>query len=283
MEIIYSTKNMQNFSIQKKREGKKIGFVPTMGYLHEGHLSLVKKAKEKCDIVVVSIFVNPTQFGPTEDFNKYPRDEKRDIELLEQLDVDALFLPKAEEIYPSSYQTYVEVEEITKKQEGEFRPTHFKGVTTVVSILFNCVLPDVAVFGQKDAQQATVIKRMVNDLKFPIEIVVAPIMREADGLAMSSRNIYLSEQERKDALILSKVIKYGEKLVRDNENNSQFIIDKMEKMINEVKSAKIDYVRIVEANSFTEPAILNSGSEYYILTACKIGKTRLIDNILIEY
>ncbi len=273
---------MQNFSIQMKREGKKIGFVPTMGYLHDGHLSLVKIAKEKSDVVVVSIFVNPTQFGPTEDFNKYPRDEARDLELLKSLNVDAVFMPDSNEIYQSNYQTYVEVEEITKKQEGEFRPTHFRGVTTVVSILFNCVLPDVAVFGGKDAQQAAVIKRMVNDLKFPVKIILAPIIREPDGLAMSSRNVYLSEQEREDALILYRALKYGEKLIEGKEMNPQVIIDNMRIMISGIESANLDYIRIVNAYYFTEPDFIEGSNEYYILIACRIGKTRLIDNILIQ-
>jgi len=273
---------MQDFSIQSKREWKRIGFVPTMGFLHEGHLSLVKKAKEKSDIVIVSIFVNPTQFGPTEDFNKYPRDEARDLELLKSLNVDAVFMPDSNEIYQFNYQTYVEVEEITKKQEGEFRPTHFRGVTTVVSILFNSVLPDVAVFGQKDAQQAAVIKRMVNDLKFPVNIIIAPIIREPDGLAMSSRNVYLSKQEREDALILYRALKYGEKLIEGKEMNPQVIIDNMRIMIGGIKSAKIDYIRIVNAFYFTEPDFIEGGNEYYILIACRIGKTRLIDNILVQ-
>ncbi len=282
MNIITKVRDMQNFSIQMKREGKKIGFVPTMGYLHDGHLSLVKKANENCDIVVVSIFVNPTQFGPTEDFTKYPRDEARDLELLKSLNVDAVFMPDSNKIYQSNYQTYVEVEEITKKQEGEFRPTHFRGVTTVVSILFNSVLPDVAVFGQKDAQQAAVIKRMVNDLKFPIRIIIAPIIREPDGLAMSSRNVYLNEQERKDALILHKALLYGEKLIEGKEFNTQVVIDKMNYMMNEVKSSQLDYIRIVDADNFEELNFIEEGKEYYILIACKIGKTRLIDNILIS-
>ncbi len=282
MKIFTKVEDMQNFSIKNKREGKKIGFVPTMGYLHDGHLSLVKKAKESSDIVVVSIFVNPTQFSPNEDFSKYPRNEKRDLELLQSLNVDAVFIPDAAEIYGFDFQTYVDVEEITKKQEGEFRPAHFKGVTTIVSLLFNCVLPDVAVFGQKDAQQAAVIKRMVNDLKFPVKIVVAPIMREEDGLAMSSRNIYLSEQERKDAVILYTALQYGEKLIQGKEIYPQVVIDNMRIIIGQVKSAEIDYIRIVNAYDFRESLLIDEGNEYYILIACKIGKTRLIDNILIE-
>lgn len=273
---------MHAFSNEKKREGKKIGLVPTMGYLHEGHLSLVDKAKELSDVVVVSIFVNPTQFAPNEDFTKYPRDEQKDKNLLEEKGVDAVFMPEASEIYPSGYQSYVEVTEITKKQEGEFRPTHFKGVTTVVAILFNSVKPDVAIFGQKDAQQAAVINRMVKDLKFDIQIVISPIIREKDGLAKSSRNVYLSDKERKDALILSSSLRYADQMIAAGERDSGVIISEMEKQIKAVDSSVLDYIRIAEAESFNEVERLQPGGEYYILIACRIGKTRLIDNVLIS-
>lgn len=273
---------MHAFSSEKRREGKKIGLVPTMGYLHEGHLSLIGEAKELSDVVVVSIFVNPAQFAPNEDFSKYPRDEERDKKLLLERGVDVLFLPKAEDIYPKGYQTYVEVTEITQKQEGEFRPAHFKGVTTVVAILFNSVMPDCAVFGQKDAQQAEVIKRMVNDLKFNIQIIVAPIVRESDGLAKSSRNIYLSEKERKDALVLNSALRYAGELITAGEKNAGLLVNEMKRMIKKVDSADLDYIRIVETESFLEAATLLSGKEYYLLIACKIGKTRLIDNLLVK-
>lgn len=273
---------MQAFSRQIKKEGKKIGLVPTMGYLHEGHLSLVKKAFESADIVVVSVFVNPTQFAPNEDFSKYPRDEERDRKLLMELNVDVLFLPSAEEIYPRDYQTYVEVNGITKTLEGESRPTHFKGVTTIVSILFNCVMPDVAVFGQKDAQQAAVIKQMVRDLKFDLEILVAPIVREADGLAMSSRNIFLSAEERKDALVLNSSLRYAGQMISGGISNAEEIIEKMKTQIESVNSAKLDYIRIVDAGNFGAAERLSSGKEYYILIACRIGKTRLIDNMFLR-
>lgn len=281
MKIFASAAEMQQYSLDQKRQGKKIGFVPTMGYLHEGHLSLVKRAKEKSDIVAVSIFVNPTQFGPTEDFTKYPRNEEKDKQLLESLGVDALFLPTPEEIYPGGYQTYVEVEEITKGQEGEFRPTHFRGVTTIVSILFNTVLPDVAVFGQKDAQQSEVIKRMVKDLRFPVQIDVAPIVREDDGLAKSSRNVYLSEKERQDALVLSRSLKRAEELISSGENNASAIVSEMKSVIDSVDTSQLDYIRIVESESFKETETLQKGKGYYILIACRIGRTRLIDNICV--
>jgi len=281
IKIIESCAQMREYSLNLKTENKTIGFVPTMGYLHEGHLSLVDAASKNCDAVVVSIFVNPTQFGKNEDFSKYPRNFEQDIELLSQKKVDAVFFPSAQEIYPKNYQTYVEVEEITKKQEGEFRPEHFKGVTTIVSILFNCVKPDVAVFGRKDAQQAAVIKRMTDDLQFGIKVIVAPIIREIDGLAMSSRNVYLSDKERKDALVLRKSLDSAVKMIESGERNTKKIISGMKGLYGEVDSAELQYIRIVEEKSFQEIEILDKGNSYYILIACKIGATRLIDNELI--
>ncbi|MGA7838603.1 MAG: pantoate--beta-alanine ligase [Ignavibacteriaceae bacterium] len=265
-----------------KRKGKTIGFVPTMGYLHEGHLSLVRKARSKADITIASIFINPTQFAPTEDLANYPRNIKRDKAKLVKEGVDILFFPDTKEIYADGFQTFVEVNEITAKLEGESRPTHFKGVTTIVSILFNCVKPDFAFFGQKDAQQAEVIKRMVEDLKFNTKIVVSPIVREKDGLAMSSRNVYLSDQERKDALVLSKSLKGAKEKIRGGEKSTAKILSWMKKLINSVESSDLDYVSIVEANSFRQEEKLIKGKKYYILVACKIGKTRLIDNLLIK-
>ncbi|NLT52609.1 MAG: pantoate--beta-alanine ligase [Ignavibacteria bacterium] len=281
IKIIETCAQMREYSLNLKTENKTIGLVPTMGYLHEGHLSLVDAASEKCDAVVVSIFVNPTQFGKNEDFSKYPRNFERDIELLSQKKVDAVFFPSAKEIYSENYQTYVEVEEITKKQEGEFRPEHFKGVTTIVSILFNCVKPDVAVFGRKDAQQAAIIKRMTDDLQFGIKVIVAPIIREIDGLAMSSRNVYLSGKERKDALVLRKSLDSAVKMIESGERNTKKIISGMKGLYSKVDSAELQYIRIVEEKSFQEIEILDKGNSYYILIACKIGATRLIDNELI--
>lgn len=251
-----------------------------MGFLHEGHLSLVKKSKAKADITIVSIFVNPTQFAPNEDLLKYPRDIKRDKQLLKNAGVDYVFIPSADEIYPEGFQTFVEVDKITKHLEGETRPIHFRGVATVVTILFNIVRPDYAFFGQKDAQQAAVIKRMVKDLKSGIEITVCPIIREQDGLAKSSRNIYLSPQERKDALALSRSLKIAEKLIKEGKRNSAVIINKMNEVISSVNSSKLDYIKIVDEEKFEEVVKLSAGQKYYILIACKIGKTRLIDNIL---
>jgi pantoate--beta-alanine ligase len=253
-----------------------------MGYLHDGHLSLVKKSKEKADITVVSIFVNPTQFSPNEDLAQYPRDIEHDKKLLKQAGVDYVFIPSVDEIYPDGFQTFIEVNKIAKLLEGEFRPIHFRGVATIVSILFNIVNPDYAFFGQKDAQQAAVIKRMVKDLKMGLEIVVCPIIREPDGLAKSSRNIYLSRQERKDALVLSKSLKSAQRLIKEGRRKTAVIIKKMEEEITSVNTSKIDYIRIVDDENFEDAGSLSVGKKYYILIACKIGKTRLIDNILIK-
>lgn len=273
---------MQRLSRKLKAEHKTIGFIPTMGFLHDGHISLVRKSKQKADITIVSIFVNPTQFAPNEDFEKYPRDAKRDKKLLSSNGVDYLFMPDVSEIYEPNYQTFVQVDKITGILEGEFRPLHFKGVATIVSILFNCVLPDYSFFGQKDAQQVAVIRQMTRDLKFDTDIVVCPIIREGDGLAMSSRNIYLSDQERIDALVLSKSLRLAVKLVKEGERQTSVIIFKMKREINLIASSKIDYVNIVDTDNFTIVDKLIFGGKYYILVACKIGKTRLIDNVIIK-
>ena len=273
---------MRDVSFSVKSAGNTIGFIPTMGFLHEGHLSLVKRSKELCDVTIVSIFVNPTQFSPSEDLALYPHDIEKDNKLLLEQKVDYLFYPYADEIYSENFQTFVAVDHITKKLEGEFRPTHFKGVTTVVNILFNCVMPDHAFFGQKDAQQAAVIKQMVNDLKIPVNIVVCPIVRETDGLAMSSRNVYLSKDERKDALALYNALQKAKKLIDEGEMIGSIIISEMMTIIEKVKSSKFGYIKIVESKSFETVTELKSSNDYYILVACKIGNTRLIDNELIK-
>ncbi len=273
---------MRQLSTKLKAEGLSIGFIPTMGYLHDGHLSLIKKSKLKTDITVVSIFVNPTQFGPNEDLKKYPRDIERDKKILKEFNVDYLFFPSEDEVYPKNYQTYVEVKNISKILEGEFRPTHFKGVTTIVSILFNSVNPDYAFFGQKDAQQAAIIQQMVKDLKFPVKIIVCPIVREADGLAMSSRNIYLSPKERKDALVLYKSLKSAAEIIKSGERKTSVIYNSMLKIVNSVDSSNPEYIRIVESDTFDEVKNIIEGKSYYILIACKIGNTRLIDNFLVK-
>jgi len=253
-----------------------------MGYLHKGHLSLIEESKKRVDITIVSVFVNPAQFAPNEDYSTYPRDLERDSELLEETGTDYLFIPSAEEIYPQDFQTYVDVSEITKIIEGELRPTHFKGVTTIVSILFNCVKPDYAFFGQKDAQQAAVIKQMVNDLKYTIEVVTCPIIREPDGLAMSSRNIFLSPQEREKALLLNKSLREAEEIIIAGERNTAAIVKKINNNFIKERSIHLNYIRVVNAETFKEVYKLETGKEYYCLIAAKVGSTRLIDNILLH-
>ncbi|RKY94300.1 MAG: pantoate--beta-alanine ligase [Ignavibacteriae bacterium] len=279
MKTITSASEIQSLSRRLKSSGKSIGFVPTMGFLHEGHLSLIRESKRKCDVIFVSIFVNPTQFAPSEDLSEYPSDLQKDKNLLEEENVDFLFLPGESEIYIRNFQTYVNVEHLTRQLEGEKRPTHFRGVTTVVNILFNCVMPDFAFFGQKDAQQAAVINQMVKDLKMPTEVVICPIVREEDGLAMSSRNSYLSKSERQDALILNKALKLGKEKIKSGELRANVILSEMVELLNTVSSARLDYINIVDAESFEKQDDLVLGNEYYLLIACYIGKTRLIDNI----
>jgi len=273
---------MHQLSRQFKREGKLIGLVPTMGYLHEGHISLIKKSKELTDITIVSIFVNPTQFSPNEDLLTYPRDLDRDKKVLSDIGIDFVFLPSNEEIYSQGFQTYVSVDNITKKYEGEFRPTHFKGVTTIVLILFNCIKPDYAFFGQKDAQQSAAIKQMVNDLKYDIQLVICPIIREKDGLAMSSRNIYLSIEERKKALLLFKSLLKAKELMEQGEREVKKILKSISSIFLGEKTIHINYISIVNAETFSEIEWLEGKNNYYVLIAAKIGKTRLIDNILIN-
>lgn len=273
---------MQNLSNQIRLEGKTIGFVPTMGFLHEGHLSLVRESKSKADVTVVSIFVNPTQFSPNEDLDKYPRNYERDEKLLKDSEVDILFYPSSEDIYPENYLTYINVENITSVLEGEFRPTHFKGVSTIVSMLFNIVKPHIAVFGQKDAQQAAVINKMVSDLKYDIKIIISPIIRETDGLAMSSRNVYLSPAERDDALFLFRSLNYCKEMIEKGEKDFLRIKNDLETNIKMPDTALLDYIHLVKLPEFKVVDKLDWGEDYFILIACKIGKTRLIDNILIK-
>jgi len=262
-----------------RRDGKIIGFVPTMGYLHEGHLSLLRIARQKSDVTVMSIFVNPTQFGPNEDFDRYPRDFARDEKLAEANGCDIVFYPSIEEMYPQPYLTYVNVEKITTGLCGASRPGFFRGVTTVVTKLFNIVKPHLAVFGQKDAQQAIVVRQMVRDLNFDLEIVIAPIVREPDGLAMSSRNTYLSESERKEAVVLYKALMHAKKLIEAGERDAEFLKREMSKIINSAPSARIDYVAIVDAYQLRE--LLKLEGEVLIALAVWIGNTRLIDNLII--
>lgn len=263
-----------------KKEGLSVALVPTMGYLHEGHQSLIKRAVEENDRVVVSIFVNPMQFGPTEDLDSYPRDLEKDSALCEATGANLIFHPEPEEMYTDGFCSYVDMSVLTEELCGLSRPVHFRGVCTVVSKLFHIVTPDRAYFGQKDAQQLAVIKRMVLDLNMDIEVIGCPIVREADGLAKSSRNTYLSAEERKAALILSKTIKLGEKMVADGEKDAATILDAMKKKIETEPLAKIDYVKIVDA--LTMQQIPTIDRPILCAMAVYIGKTRLIDNFMYE-
>lgn len=265
---------------QWRKEGLSIGFVPTMGYLHEGHASLIKAAKQDSDRVVVSIFVNPMQFGPSEDLASYPRDLQKDSELCDGLGVDLIFNPEPEEMYHKGFSTYVDMSVLTEELCGLSRPVHFRGVCTVVSKLFNIVQPDRAYFGQKDAQQLAVIRHMVDDLNMDIEIVSCPIIREKDGLAKSSRNTYLSDKERSAALVLSRSIKLGKELVQNGEQDTKNITDAMKKLIEEEPLARIDYVKAVDG--LTMQQISRVQKPMLVAIAVYIGKTRLIDNFVWE-
>jgi pantoate--beta-alanine ligase len=277
MKIITLPNRMQEVCTKMQKNGKVIGFVPTMGYLHQGHLSLVRITKKKSDVVVVSIFVNPTQFGAKEDFKRYPRDFNRDKTLLKRERCDYIFAPNIDDIYPQGHSTYVEVEGLTSKLEGASRLGHFKGVCTIVAKLFNIVQPDIAVFGQKDAQQAVVIKRMVEDLNFKTKIIIAPTVREKDGLAQSSRNRYLSLEERKSATVLYKSLILAKSLIKKGEKDAKKIIAKMRNLIGKERKAKTDYIVITDAQNLNDLDKIKG--EVLISLAVKIGKTRLIDNI----
>ncbi len=261
---------------QWKKEGCSIGLVPTMGYLHEGHASLAKQSVISCDKTVASVFVNPIQFGPSEDLLSYPRDFQHDCALLEEIGVDLIFHPSPEEMYAPDFCTYVEMEHLTTQLCGKSRPGHFRGVCTVVSKLFHIIQPDKAFFGEKDAQQLAVIRRMVRDLSFDIEIVGCPIVREADGLAKSSRNTYLNAEERQAALILSQSILLGKKLVEQGERNGQALINALKAHIETEPLARVDYVDVVDG--ITMQPIEHLQGKILVAIAVFIGKTRLIDN-----
>jgi len=280
MKIIRTVKAMQLEADGLRMAGKHIGFVPTMGALHAGHLSLIHCAKEEADVVVVSIFVNPTQFGPAEDLDAYPRDFKRDEALVAGAGADFIFYPAVEEMYPEPYHTIVSVDTLTEKLCGASRPGHFAGVTTVVTKLFNAVKPHVAVFGQKDYQQVAVIRRMVVDLNMDVEVVSAPIVREADGLAMSSRNAYLSPGEREDALALSSALEEAERMILSGVRDTGRLWEAIESRVMKKASARIDYIAMVDPD--TLEAVESVGQRILIALAVFVGKTRLIDNRLIE-
>ena len=279
MQVVKSVKGMQQHALREKRAGRKIGLVPTMGYLHEGHLSLVSLAREKADVVVLSIFVNPIQFLPGEDLSSYPRDLERDQELCIKADVDLLFCPAPVEMYPLDHSVFVEETTLSGVLCGASRPGHFRGVTSVVAKLFNITLPDVAVFGQKDAQQCRVIQRMVRDLNFPIKIILGPIVRESDGLAMSSRNKYLSVENRRNALCLRRSLDAAEAMVRAGETSVEKIRAAVVAVISAVPVAMIDYVALVDNETLQE--VTRIERPVLLALAVRIGGTRLIDNTLI--
>ncbi len=279
MKICKTIEEMRSASRDTRREGKRFGFVPTMGALHEGHLSLVRAAKAKSDVVAVSIFVNPLQFGPTEDLAKYPRSFERDRELLEKEAVDIVFAPQPEEMYPQGGVTYVTVEGLSEKLCGRSRPGHFRGVTTVVAKLFHIVEPDLAFFGQKDAAQATIIRRMVRDLNLPVEIVVCPIVREPGGLAMSSRNVYLSPEERKAALVLSRSLTETKDRFDQGERNARKLIAAGKQVMAQESRVRLDYFEMVDPD--TLDPVLEVTRSALVAIAALVGNTRLIDNILL--
>ena len=287
MKIIRSVKSAQTISSKLRRKGNTIGFVPTMGYLHDGHISLIKIARKKADFVFVSIYVNPLQFGPSEDYQKYPRDFKRDEKLCKEAGVDYIFYPSDKEMYPDDFSSYVDVEKITTILEGEVRPGHFKGVTTVCLKLFNIINPDFAVFGQKDAQQLGVIKKMVSDLNMGLKIITGETKREADGLAMSSRNVYLNDEQRNDAPVLNKALQYAERKISGNYNRDlDFLSHQMYKLIKSRPTVtNIDYISFNNNRNLKPVKSLKNlikNDELLVSMAVRFGKIRLIDNIVIK-
>lgn len=281
MQVFTSVREMQDWCLDQKRKGLTIGLVPTMGYLHEGHLSLVHEAGQQCDRVVVSIFVNPTQFCAGEDFDVYPRDLEGDQRTLGKARVDAIFAPSQREMYPEGYNTWMEVQgEITSKLCGAARPGHFRGVTTVVSKLFHICQPDKAFFGQKDAQQVMIIEKMVQEMNFPLSIVRVPIKREADGLAMSSRNVYLNADQRQQALVLNQSLARASQSIYAGERNVARLKDKIRDIIEQSPQAKIDYVEVYSAQDLSDVEEIQGA--VLIALAVKFGTTRLIDNLIVE-
>jgi pantoate--beta-alanine ligase len=270
---------MKEFARKQREENRIVGLVPTMGALHEGHLSLIKQGRQQCSSVVASIFVNPTQFSPSEDFAKYPRTLPSDTEKLENAGVQSLFLPEAKDIYPQNYSTYVNVDGLSDRLEGRTRPGHFRGVSTVVMKLLQIVQPQFAYFGRKDAQQAAIISRMAKDLNLDTEIVVCPIQREPDGLAMSSRNVYLQTSDRQSATVLHRALQAAQLLLQNGSRDALSLQSAMYRILKE--EAKVDYAEIVDAQTF-EP-LTHINSKAYVLVAAKFGETRLLDNMLVDF
>ncbi len=276
MDIIRSVSEMQQWASSVRAAGQSISFVPTMGFLHQGHLSLLKEGRKRGDLLVLSIFVNPTQFGQGEDFAEYPRDLQQDCEIAQQAGVDIIFAPEAKDMYPNGYATYVAVEGITETLCGRSRPGHFRGVCTVVSKLFNIIQPQTAIFGNKDFQQLAVIKRLTLDMNMPVDIFGMPIFRETDGLAMSSRNVYLSADQRRQALVLSQSLTQAKELVKAGETDCANIIFRLKKYISQQPDARIDYVQICHQLTLEDQSQVDKDS--VLLLAVYFGTTRLIDN-----
>lgn len=276
MKII---KNIVEFKKIRANLDGTVGFIPTMGYLHEGHLSLVKRARTENDCTAVSIFVNPKQFGPQEDFFKYPRDIEKDLSLLASVKTDIVFLPSVDELYPDSYETYVQLEVLSQKLEGTVRPGHFTGVATILTKLFHIIQPTRSYFGQKDAQQVAIVKKMVNDLNFPLKVIVCDTIREPDGLAMSSRNVYLSKTQRQEAVVLYQSLTVAQALVKKGERDPEAIKKAMEQII-QATSGKIDYISVADTQTLEEKDTAGKGT--LISLAVRFGNTRLIDNVIIE-
>ncbi len=280
MEVAETIQSIRSLIKAARANGKSIGLVPTMGALHIGHISLIEAALKKCDYVVVSIFVNPTQFVPGEDFEKYPRPFEADLDICKKAGVHAVFAPSPEQMYPEENITWVNVKKITKPLCGQFRPGHFQGVTTVCSKLFNIVAPDIAFFGQKDAQQAIVIRRMVADLNMPLEIVICPTVREQNGLAVSSRNKYLTEEQKQDAANIYKSLQECRRMIDVGVKYTSDIISEMNKILEQVPSIEIEYISIVDADTLEN--IDNISGKVLAAVAVRIGPARLIDNILVD-
>ncbi len=280
-KVVESIASLREYLRDERSKSLSIGFVPTMGWFHDGHLSLMRMAREECDVVVVSIFVNPIQFGPQEDLDEYPRDLERDRRLAEDASVDYIFSPDVSEIYGEGFTTYVEVEgELTDRLCGAARPGHFKGVTTVCAKLFNIVKPDYAYFGQKDFQQALIVKQMVEDLNMPLEIVICPIVRESDGLAMSSRNAYLKPEERKAAVVLKKVLDEAKQMIEYGETDTNTLKKRIKKMVARQPLADLEYVSVCDRINLKDTEKIDK--DIVIAIAVQIGKARLIDNIIVR-
>ncbi len=280
MEVAKTIESVRSLVKAARGKGKKVGFVPTMGALHIGHIALIEAAVKKCDFVVVSIFVNPTQFGPGEDFKKYPRPLDDDLKICRRAGVDVVFTPTPSQMYARENLTWVNVEKLTDSLCGQFRMEHFRGVTTVCAKLFNIVAPDIAFFGQKDGQQAIVVKRMVADLNMPLEIVICPTVRHSDGLAVSSRNKYLTEQQKKDATLIYKSLQKCEEMIDAGITDSEKIITEMRSLLSRAQSIKIEYISIVDAETLQEMDRLKG--KILAAVAVKLGTARLIDNILVD-